>query len=93
VALDVRSGSSTYRAWFGAELTDGNRAILYIPEGCAHGFVTLTDAAEVAYQASAPYASDAARGVRWDDPAFDIDWPGEVLVINRRDASYPDVAP
>jgi dTDP-4-dehydrorhamnose 3,5-epimerase len=93
VALDLRPGSPTYRAWFGAELSDGNRASLYIPEGCAHGFLSLTDAAEVAYQMSAPYAPGAARGVRWDDPAFGIEWPGEVLVINQRDASYPDVEP
>jgi dTDP-4-dehydrorhamnose 3,5-epimerase len=93
VAVDLRPGSATYRAWFGAELSDGNRASLYIPEGCAHGFLSLTDAAEVAYQMSAPYAPAAAMGVRWDDPAFGIEWPGEVLVINQRDASYPDVEP
>jgi dTDP-4-dehydrorhamnose 3,5-epimerase len=93
VALDLRPGSPTYRAWFGAELSHGNRASLYIPQGCAHGFLSLTDASEVAYQMSAPYAPDAARGVRWDDPAFGIEWPGEVLVINQRDASYPDVEP
>ena len=93
VAVDLRPGSPTYRAWFGAELSDGNRASLYIPQGCAHGFLSLTDASEVAYQMSAPYAPDAARGVRWDDPAFGIEWPGEVLVINQRDTSYPDVAP
>jgi dTDP-4-dehydrorhamnose 3,5-epimerase len=93
VALDLRPGSPTYQAWFGAELSDANRASLYIPEGCAHGFLSLTDAAEVAYQMSAPYAPGAARGVRWDDPAFGIEWPGEVLVINQRDASYPDVEP
>jgi dTDP-4-dehydrorhamnose 3,5-epimerase len=93
VALDLRPGSSTYRAWFGAELSAANRAMLYVPEGCAHGFLTLADATEVAYQMSAPYAPAAARGVRWDDPAFGIEWPGEVLVINERDASYPHVEP
>jgi dTDP-4-dehydrorhamnose 3,5-epimerase len=93
VALDLRPASPTYLAWFGAELDAGNRAMLYVPEGCAHGFLTLADATEVAYQMSAPYAPAAARGVRWDDPAFAIEWPGEVLVINQRDASYPDVEP
>jgi dTDP-4-dehydrorhamnose 3,5-epimerase len=93
VALDLRPGSPSYRAWFGAELTAANRAMLYVPEGCAHGFLTLADATEVAYQMSAPYEPAAARGVRWDDPAFGIDWPGEVLVINERDRSYPDVGP
>jgi dTDP-4-dehydrorhamnose 3,5-epimerase len=93
LALDLRPGSPTYRAWFGAELSDANRAMLYVPEGCAHGFLTLTDEAEVAYQMSAPYAPQAARGVRFDDPAFGISWPGEVVVVNERDRGYPDVAP
>jgi dTDP-4-dehydrorhamnose 3,5-epimerase len=93
VAVDLRPGSPTYRGWFGAELSDANRAMLYVPEGCAHGFLTLDDATEVAYQMSAPYAPAAARGVRWDDPALGIRWPGEVLVINERDRSYPDVDP
>jgi dTDP-4-dehydrorhamnose 3,5-epimerase len=93
LALDLRRDSPTYLAWFGAELNDANRHMLYVPEGCAHGFLTLTDDAEVAYQMSAPYAPEAARGVRFDDPAFGIEWPGEVVVINQRDRSYPDVAP
>jgi dTDP-4-dehydrorhamnose 3,5-epimerase len=93
LALDLRRDSPTYLAWFGAELGDANRAMLYVPEGCAHGFLTLTDDAEVAYQMSAPYAPEAARGVRFDDPAFGIEWPGEVVVINERDRTYPDFAP
>jgi dTDP-4-dehydrorhamnose 3,5-epimerase len=93
LALDLRPGSTTYRAWFGIELSADNRAMLYVPEGCAHGFLTLTDAAEVAYQMSAPYAPGAARGVRFDDPAFGIEWPGEVVVINERDRGYPDAGP
>ena len=93
LALDLRPGSPTYRAWFGAELTAGNRAMLYVPEDCAHGFLTLADDTEVAYQMSAPYAPEAARGVRFDDPAFGIEWPGEVVVINERDRTYPDFAP
>ena len=93
LALDLRRDSPTYLAWFGAELSDANRHMLYVPEGCAHGFLTLTDDAEVAYQMSAPYAPQAARGVRFDDPAFGIEWPGEVVVINERDRTYPDFAP
>jgi dTDP-4-dehydrorhamnose 3,5-epimerase len=93
VALDLRPDSPTYLAWAGYELSDANRSMLYVPEGCAHGFLTLTDGAEVTYQMSAPYAPAAARGVRWDDSAFGIDWPGEVVVINQRDASYPDTEP
>ena len=93
LALDLRPDSPTYLAWFGAELTAGNRAMLYVPEDCAHGFLTLTDDTEVAYQMSAPYAPQAARGVRFDDPAFGIEWPGEVVMINERDRAYPDFAP
>jgi dTDP-4-dehydrorhamnose 3,5-epimerase len=93
VALDLRPGSPTYLAWAGYVLSDANRSMLYVPEGCAHGFLTLTDGAEVTYQMSAPYAPAAGRGVRWDDPAFGIDWPGEVVVINQRDATYPDMEP
>lgn len=93
LALDLRPDSPSYLAWFGTELSDANRAALYVPEGCAHGFLTLTDDAEVAYQMSAPYAPEAARGVRFDDPAFGISWPGEVVVINERDRTYPDFAP
>ncbi|HZD00558.1 MAG TPA: dTDP-4-dehydrorhamnose 3,5-epimerase [Actinomycetes bacterium] len=91
VALDLRPGSPTYRTWYGVELSAANRAMLYIPEGCAHGFLTLADATEIAYQMSAPYAPAAARGVRFDDPAFGIEWPGEVVVVNDRDRTYPDV--
>jgi dTDP-4-dehydrorhamnose 3,5-epimerase len=93
VAVDLRPASPTHRGWFGAELTAANRAMLYVPEGCAHGFLTLTDEAEVAYQMSAPYAPASAKGVRYDDPTFGIEWPGEVVVINERDRGYPDVAP
>jgi dTDP-4-dehydrorhamnose 3,5-epimerase len=93
VALDLRPDSPTYRAWYGAELSAANRAMLYIPEGCAHGQLTLTDDAEVLYCISAPYAPEAARGVRYDDPAFGVEWPGEVVVINQRDRNYPLVAP
>jgi dTDP-4-dehydrorhamnose 3,5-epimerase len=93
LALDLRRDSPTYLAWFGAELSDANRHMLYVPEGCAHGFLTLTDGAEVAYQMSAPFAAQAARGVRFDDPAFGITWPGEVVVINERDRTYPDFSP
>jgi dTDP-4-dehydrorhamnose 3,5-epimerase len=93
VAVDLRPESPTYRAWSGAELTAANRAMLYIPEGCAHGQLTLADDTEVFYQISVPYAPAASRGVRFDDPAFGIEWPGEIVVINDRDRSYPDVEP
>ena len=90
VAVDLRPDSPTFRAWFGVELSAENRLALYVPEGCAHGFLTLTDDCEVAYQISECYGPDAGRGVRWDDPAFGIAWPDEVVVINERDRTYPD---
>jgi dTDP-4-dehydrorhamnose 3,5-epimerase len=93
VAVDLRRGSPTYLAWHGVELTADNHAMLYIPEGCAHGFLTLADETEVFYQMSAPFAPTAARGVRFDDPALGIAWPGEVVVVNQRDRAWPDLHP
>jgi dTDP-4-dehydrorhamnose 3,5-epimerase len=90
VAVDLRVGSETFRHWFGVELSSDNRRALYVPEGCAHGFLTLADDSEVSYQISQFWAPDAGRGVRWDDPAFGIEWPGEVVVMNERDRGYPD---
>jgi dTDP-4-dehydrorhamnose 3,5-epimerase len=90
VALDLRPDSSTFREWFGTELSAENRRALYVPEGCAHGFLTLDAGCEVHYQISEGYMPAAAGGVRWDDPVFAISWPGEVVVINERDRSYPD---
>lgn len=92
VAIDLRSGSPTRCAWHGVELSAENRLALYIPAGLAHGFQTLEENCEVLYQMGARYVPEAARGVRWDDPAFAVDWPephGE-RVISERDASYPD---
>lgn len=90
VALDLRRSSMTYRKWTGAELTAANHRALYIPEGCAHGFLTLEDDSEVFYQMSEFYCPEAARGVRWNDSAFGIAWPGEVKVISERDRAYPN---
>ena len=66
--------------------------MLYIPEGCAHGFLTLEDDCEVFYQMSQIYDPPSARGVRWDDPSFGIAWPEKVEVISERDRGYPDFA-
>ncbi len=90
VALDLRPESPTFRRWTATELTAENRRALYIPEGCAHGFLTLEDNTEVFYQMSESYHPEAARGVRWNDPAFGIVWPAEVTVISERDRCYPD---
>ena len=93
VAVDLRPGSPTLCHWVAAELTAQNRLALYVPEGCAHGFLTLADDSEIAYQMSGPYVPEAARGVRFDDPAFAIDWPTQVVLVNERDLSYPDFVP
>jgi dTDP-4-dehydrorhamnose 3,5-epimerase len=91
VALDLRRNSPTYRQWFAIELSADNDRMLYIPEGCAHGFQSLTDEAEVHYQISQPYEASMAAGVRWNDPAFGIAWPEcERRILASRDASYPD---
>ena len=90
VVVDLRPASPTYCQWVSAELTAENRYQVYVPEGCAHGFLTLTDAAEVFYQISAAYRPEAGAGVRWNDPAFGIRWPREPAVIAERDAGYPD---
>ena len=90
VLVDLRADSPTFCRWTGCELSATNRRMLYAPVGTAHGFVTLADASEVLYQMSFPYVPDAARGVRFDDPAFGIEWPVEPAVISERDRSYPD---
>lgn len=88
VALDLRPDSPTRFRWVGVELTAGNRRMLYIPEGCAHGFQTLADDTEVVYQMSAFYHPESARGVLWNDPAFGIRWPLPVNVLSERDQHY-----
>ena len=94
VAVDLRPGSPTLHRWFGAELSaDDGRALLIAP-GFAHGFQTLADDCEVLYAMDAPYVGEAAGGVRWDDPAFAIDWPDPPpggRTMSPRDAGYPDV--
>ncbi len=92
VAVDLRPESPTFKGWHAAVLSAENRHMLYIPEGCAHGFLTLADNTEVFYQMSEFYHPESARGVRWNDPAFKIEWPEEVKVISDRDRTYPDFA-
>ena len=90
VAVDLRPDSPTFRRWFGCELSESNRRMLYIPEGLAHGFLTLAEETEVFYQISEFHHPGAARGVRFDDPAFAIEWPERPVVISERDRAYPD---
>ncbi len=90
VIVDLRPRSSTFKQHFSVLLTAENRKMLYIPEGFAHGFQTLTDNTEVFYQMSQFYMPEHAAGVRWDDPAFGIQWPPDERILNERDRSYPD---
>ena len=92
VLVDLRPGARKPR-WIAVELTAANRQMLFVPQGVAHGFLTLADDTEVSYLISEPYAADCARGVRYSDPAFAIAWPSEPRVISPRDASYPDFSP
>ncbi len=89
VIIDLRPESPTWRQWFAVELTSRNRLMVYVPEAFAHGFQTLEDDSEVLYQVSAYYDQESARGVRWDDPAFGIDWPLPITVISQRDREHP----
>ena len=90
VAVDLRRDSPTFKQWVGAPLTAENREMLVIPAGCAHGYLTLADNTEIFYQISEYYAPTHGAGVRWNDPAFGIRWPGDVTVIADRDRDYPD---
>ncbi|OYX87190.1 MAG: hypothetical protein B7Y75_02450 [Azorhizobium sp. 35-67-5] len=90
VAVDLRPGSPTYCAWTAVELDADRRNALYIPAGCAHGFLSLVDDSEVAYLMSAPYVADLARTYRWNDPAFAIAWPTAPALISDRDAAAAD---
>ncbi len=94
VAIDLRPDSPTYRQWTGYELSAENRKIMYVPPGCAHGYQTLVDDTEVFYFVSAAYSPPHQRGVRWNDPAFDVKWPlGAPSGIHDRDAGYADFMP
>jgi dTDP-4-dehydrorhamnose 3,5-epimerase len=90
VAVDLRRDSATYMRWVAAVLSAENRQMLYVPEGCAHGFLTLTDNTEVFYQMSEFYHPESARGLRFDDPAFEIVWPEKVEAISDRDRTCPN---
>ena len=93
VLLDLRRDSPTYLRWEAVELSAANRRAVYIPQGVAHGFLTLADDSEVFYQMAHDFHPASAAGVRWDDKAFGIRWPAQVEVISDRDRAYPDYAP
>ena len=89
VIVDLRRDSPSFKHWHGVELSAANRRALYVPEGFAQGFVTLSDNSEVLYLMSQSYRPDAARGVRWDDPAFGITWPIADPHLSERDRGLP----
>lgn len=93
VVVDIRPSSPTYLRWMAGELSAANRHAMYAPAGVAHGYLTLTDDAEVAYQVSHPFTPAADRGARWDDPAFDIAWPFPPVVVSEKDANHPPFQP
>jgi dTDP-4-dehydrorhamnose 3,5-epimerase len=93
VVIDLRRNSPSYGKWFSAELTEGNRRMLYVPPGVAHGYQTLTDNTEAYYHVSAAYSPAHASGVRWNDPQFGIEWPLDVTVMSARDIEWPDYVP
>jgi dTDP-4-dehydrorhamnose 3,5-epimerase len=90
VIIDLRTDSPTFKDWYSVELACTNHRMLYIPEDFAHGFLTLEDNSEVFYQMSEYYHPDYARGVRWDDPAFSIDWPSTGIFMSKKDRGYSD---
>ena len=89
VIIDLRKESPTYMEWFSLELSEANKNMIYIPEGFAHGFQTLEDNTSVFYQMTEFYHPECARGIRCNDPAFNIDWPVSDLMVSEKDQSYP----
>ncbi len=89
VVLDLRPASPSYGKWHGTELTAENGRMLYLPEGCAHGYQTLQEATEMHYMTSAYYTPSAARGARFDDPVFRIQWPLDATVVSEQDRNWP----
>jgi len=92
VVIDLRPQSPTFKNWIAVVLSDEQRNMVYVPEGCAHGFLTLGDNTEVFYQMSEFYHPELSRGVRYDDPAFQIVWPEKIDVISERDRTHPNFA-
>jgi dTDP-4-dehydrorhamnose 3,5-epimerase len=92
VVVDMRPGSTTFKEWISVVLSAANRSMIYVPEGFGHGFLTLEDRTEIFYQMSEFYYPELSRGVRWDDPGLQIEWPFQPEVISDRDRTYPDFA-
>ncbi len=90
VIVDLRPESPSYKRWFGVELSEENCKMIYVPEGCAQGYISLTDNAEIYYHTSEFYHPESASGVRYDDAEFGIVWPVEISVISPQDQGWPD---
>lgn len=94
VIIDIRPESGTYKEWMSVKLSAENRTMLYVPEGFAHGYVTLMNDSEIFYQVSEFYTPGVERGIRWNDPLFQIAWPAlDGLVISEKDRAWPDYVP
>ncbi len=89
VIVDLRENSPTYLSWFGAELTESNWRMMYVPRGFAHGFQTLAPNSQIFYQVSTAYCKEAERGLRWNDPEINIEWPMSVSKISDKDRNLP----
>ena len=89
VVIDLRSESETFLEWFGLELSEVNRKALFVPKGFAHGYLTLTDNSELFYISTEYYSAESEKGVRWDDPKFNIEWPIDITEISEKDAAHP----
>lgn len=92
VILDLRKTSKSYKRWIAVELDEGSGRAVFIPSGCAHGFLTLEPDSELLYLMTVRYDPEHQHGVRWNDPSFAIDWPFEPAVIGERDCGFPDYA-
>jgi dTDP-4-dehydrorhamnose 3,5-epimerase len=90
VIIDLRPASPTFKQWIGVELTQDNYKMLYVPEDFAHGFITLEDNCEVTYLVTQFYTPGAEKGIRWNDPLFNIEWPFEPIVISEKDKTHPN---
>lgn len=89
VAVDLRTGSSTFGRWFGTELTSENKRLVYVPPGFAHGFCVLSDTADFLYKCTTIYSPKDEHGIRWDDPDLNITWPVDRPQVSAKDASWP----
>jgi dTDP-4-dehydrorhamnose 3,5-epimerase len=89
VAVDIRKGSPSYGQWVGAELTEANNHMLYIPPAFAHGFVVLSDTAEIIYKCTKEYSPEDDRGIVWNDPDINIDWPVKAPILSEKDKRLP----